>query len=127
MKRHPLHWGLLVVLLWGSLGVAACSEQPGTVEGTVTRIEGGQAVAEGQVAVFALNEFKDTGGLNIYEKGDLVLSENLDENGGFSISLPPGDYVIEAWVPEVAKATNQIRVRSGRVTTVHLQVKTPAE
>ena len=125
-RRGSILW-LLMVLVAGVLSLVCCGDQEGTVSGTVTRVETGQVVTEGQVAVFGLTRFEDTAGLDIFEKGDLLRTENLDEAGAFSISLPPGDYVIEAWVPGVAKASNQIRVKSGRVTTVHLEVKTPSE
>ncbi len=127
MKKAILTCGLLIFLAVGAWSLVSCGDQPGIVEGTVTRIESGQAVTEGQVAVFVLKKLKGVGGLDIYEKGDLVQTQNLDENGAFSISLPPGDYVIEAWVPEVAKTSSQIHIKSRRAITVNLQVKTPPD
>jgi hypothetical protein len=126
MKRYVRILGVLLVLASGSSSLVACGG-PGVVEGTVTRILSGEVVTDGQVAVFALEELKGTGGLDIMEKGDLVVTENLDEKGTFSISLAPGDYVIEAWVPGVATSSSKIRVKSGQVTTANLQVKTPSD
>jgi hypothetical protein len=125
--RKKSVYRLLFALSILIVSLSACGNAPGEVTGTVRRVGSGELVAEGQVVVFALNTFKNLDGLEVYERGDVIRTQNLDESGTYSFSLSPGNYVIEAWVPQVATVRNQIEIRAGRTTTADLEVVEPSQ
>jgi hypothetical protein len=126
MKRCILFFIVVTVLAIGILGLLTCSNQPGTVEGTVTYAESGQPVAGAEIVVFELESAEKVPQLDAYTKGDVYLKQTADELGVYSISLKKGNYIVEVWTQGHQVGNHMIKMKSNKVTTIDFSVTIPA-
>jgi hypothetical protein len=116
---------LLAMAVIGSLGLMACGDQPGVVEGTVTQASGGEPMAQTQVVIYGTKKAEEVTGLDVYQKGPLLQKQLTDENGRFSFSLEPGSYIIQVWIQGLEVADRMVKVKAGRTTTTDFAVAVP--
>jgi len=121
MKRHLLIWVLLIVVAAGLL--AACSLEPGTVEGTVTYAPDGQPAAAVQVIVYDLEKVQAVTSLETFQKGNILQETTTAEDGSFSFSLKAGDYLLQAQAEGYQPAGHMLRsFEGGQTATVALSL-----
>jgi len=118
ISRTLIRHAFLALVLVAAFGVAGCSNQPGTIKGTVTREADGQPVAQAEVIVYALNKVEGAGSVDVFTKGTVLQTVVTDTAGVFSVSLGPGKNMIEARSEGLAAADRLIEVKAGRTTTV---------
>jgi VCBS repeat-containing protein len=126
MFKKVVFCGILAVLAMGTLSLAACDRRPGLVTGTVTETPSGKPVANAEVVVYELKKFEGVTNMNVYQKGSVLQKQVTDENGAFSFSLAPAQYVIQVLVQGQKAADRMVKVQSGRTTTVEFEVGVPS-
>jgi hypothetical protein len=124
-RRVPI---CVLLTLWaaGVWGLAGCGNQPGTLEGVVTRATDGTPVAAATVRIYPLTKIQEVTGVNAFRKGDMVDTLVADEDGIYSISLAAGSYVVEVEAEGLATANKMVEVKGGQTTTVDFSLAAPS-
>jgi hypothetical protein len=115
-----------IVALLAVLALAGCGDQPGTIRGTVIRSQDGKPAVQAEVVVFVLNKLEGPSKLDVFTKGDMIQTMSTGEDGAFSFSLEPGDYVVEVWLEGVEAASSRLQVRAGQTTAADFHVDNPS-
>ena len=124
MRRYILVCALLTGLVLGAASLTVCGNKPGTVQGTVTRKQDGKGIAQATIAVWELTKAEEVK-MDVYQKGILLQKQFTDENGAYSVSLPPATYQFEVWVEGIGRANRLVEVKAGRTITVDFEVDVP--
>ncbi|MBN1658114.1 MAG: hypothetical protein JXA93_06915 [Anaerolineae bacterium] len=114
--------GVLVVIV-ASLTLAACGKRDGVVEGTVRGAD--PSAARIQVVIYGLKRSEEMPGMDVFHKGVIVQKGPVDANGHFAFTLPAAEYVLQVWVNGYEVVDRLIEVKSGRTTTLDLEVTPP--
>jgi hypothetical protein len=129
-RESLLAYGLLVVLAIGVLGTTVtllgCSKEPGSIGGTITQDPDGAPVPDAQIVVFELIRLEKIKNVPTFERGVILYRANTDENGEYSITVEPGEYVIEVWAPPRATKGRQIEVKGGRTLVADFRLAAPS-
>lgn len=115
---------LIAILLLGAWGVAACGNQPATVEGAITGSDN-QPVEGAQITIYDLEEVKGAGTLNAFTKGAVVKTINADNDGLYTVLLEPGDYVFEVTAEGWQPTSHMVEARAGQELTIDFRLATP--
>lgn len=126
MRTRPGFSVVIVLALLAVSALAGCSDQPGIIRGTVIRSQDGKPAVQAEVVVFALNKLQGASKLDVFTKGDMIQKMSPGEDGVFSFSLQPGDYVVEVWLEGVEVVSKRLQVRAGRTTAADVQVDNPS-
>lgn len=113
-----------IVVIVGSLVLAACDRPDGVVEGTVSGVD--PDAMEVQVVIYELQRADEVPGVNVFQKGAILQRTVVDENGGFAFTLPPEEYILQVWLNGIEVRDQMIEVKSGRTTTLDLEVTPPS-
>jgi hypothetical protein len=124
-RRVPI---CVLLTLWaaGVWGLAGCGNQPGTVQGVVTRAADGTPVATATVRIYQLSKIQEVTGVNAFQKGDVFQTLAADEGGVYSVSLDPGSYVIEVEAEGLATANKMVEVKGGKTVTLDFSLAAPS-
>jgi uncharacterized membrane protein len=117
---------LLALLAMGAGGLASCGKQPEVVQGTVTQAQDGKPVAQATVRIFQLTEVEGTTNVNVFQKGDVLQTLLADEKGAYSVSLLPGNYVIEVQAEGLQTKSSLVEVKQGETTTRDFSLAAPS-
>jgi hypothetical protein len=126
VKRHLSIIALLVVLALGSLGMVGCGNDPGIIRGTITQEPDKAPVPDAQVVVFQLVRLEKIANVDAFEKGVILYKATTDQDGAYSMTVEPDEYVVEVWVPGRATKGRQVRIKSGRALDVDFTVAAPS-
>lgn len=126
MKRHLTLISFVVVLIVGSLLLASCGDQMGTMQGVVTNASDGTPVAKALVVVYGLKKIEGMGQLDAYEKESILRKEPTDDNGAYSTTLEAGVYVVQVWIEGLEVADRMVEVKPGRTLTADFEVTPPS-
>jgi hypothetical protein len=125
MKRHWIVYALLGLLLIG--GLAACnSDEPGTIDGTITRASDGQPLENAKVTIYLLTKLDSERGVDLFSRTAVLQVAITDENGYYSAILKPIKYLFVVEYPGLEPTDQVLEVRSKRTTTVDWALEEPA-
>jgi hypothetical protein len=117
MNRYLVLYILLCILL--VVGLASCdSNEPGTIDGIITRASDGQPLANAQVTIHLLTKLDSENGTDLFSRAAVLQVEITDENGYYSATLKPIKYLFVVEYPGLEKEDQVLEVRSKRTTTV---------
>lgn len=125
MEPNRLGVFLLVViaLLSGSFLLGGCGNRDGTLEGTVSGVD--PNAIQVQVVVYELARADTVPGMDVFQKGVIVQKVLLDDTARFAFTLPPEEYVLQVWLNGREAVDRLVEVKSGRTTTLDLEVTPP--
>jgi hypothetical protein len=126
MNRRGLFSALFLVLILGLFSLAGCGNRPGEMKGKVTATSSGQTVAQAHVKVYGLTSSPGDAQGNVFVKGSTLQEAITDANGGYSVSLAPGSYIVEVWAGEQKVASRMITVKAGQTVTADFAVDLPS-
>lgn len=126
MKQKVLIQRAWVVLTILALSLVSCGGGPGTLTGTVTRMEDGKPVAGAEIMVFELEKVKGLAPLDTYQKTNPVHREATDAQGTFSVSLAPARYLVEVRIRGEKVASRLVEVKAGRTTAADFGLTLPS-
>lgn len=122
-KRLGRFLVMLAALLAGGLLMGSCGNRDGMLEGTVTGVD--PSTIQVQVVVYELQRADDVQGVNVFQKGVIVQKALVDESGRFAFTLPAEEYVLQVWLNGREAVDRLVEVKSGRTTTLDLEVTPP--
>jgi hypothetical protein len=126
MRRRVLIWVFLGLWAVGVWGLAGCGNQPGTVQGVVTRASDGTPVAAARVQIYQLARIQEVSGVNAFQKGDVLQTLVAGEDGVYSVSLEPGSYVIDVAADGLATASKMVEVKGGKTASIDFSLAAPS-
>ena len=120
MKRVQKLLLAAIVILTGSLYLTACERRDGILEGTVHGAD--PSAVRVEVVIYELQHADEVTGVNVFQKGAILQRATVDDNGSFAFTLPPEEYILQVWLNGVEAVDQMVEVRSGRTTTLELEV-----
>jgi hypothetical protein len=125
MNRHLILYALLGLLL--VIGVMGCSSnEPGIIDGTISRASDGQPLANAQVTIHLLTKLDSENGTDLFSRTAVLQVIITDENGYYSATLKPIKYLFVVEYPGLEKEDQVLEVKSKRTTTVDWALEEPS-
>ena len=124
VKRPETLLLIAVAILAGSFILTACARRDGAVEGTISGAD--PSAAQIQVVIYDLQRADEVTGMDVFQKGAILQKALVGEDGGFAFTLPPQEYILQVWVDGIEMVSRMIEIKSGRTTTLDLEVTSPS-